>query len=40
VETRGLELERVEGVANPSDPMTKLIPYPSAMLVFEVLNLV
>ena len=40
VETRGLELGRVEGVANPSDPMTKLIPYPSAMLVFEVLNLV
>jgi hypothetical protein len=40
VQTRGLELGPVEGIANPSDPMTKLIPYPSAMLVFECLNLV
>jgi hypothetical protein len=40
VETMGLELGRVQGVANPSDPMTKLVPYSSAMLAFEVLNLV
>jgi len=38
VENRGLLLEKIAGDRNPSNPMTKLIPFPTAMREFQPLG--
>ena len=40
VESRGLTLGRIDGLKNPSKPMTKLISYPAAMRAFRSLSVI